>query len=298
MDTLQTLNEFLRELKKIRRYSDHTISSYTRDIRQYMYFTEKDAPSSPEILLTRPRLRAYFYHLAQEKRKTNTIRRKRAALQAFINYCLRKNRMSTNPLKNIGQPKKEHTLPKTIDEADTEKMARGTTDGKYSLRDTAILELFYGSGLRLDELHQLNIRDIKETGGTVKVTGKGQKQRIVPLTEYSIMCIKKYLNHERESCPKSAPLFSSARNTRLSKRQIQRIVKSVLQETTHSSAHSPHSLRHTFASQLLDRGADIRVVKELLGHSSLNTTQIYTHLSRKKLRDTFLQSHPRSGKKD
>ncbi|MGM0443119.1 MAG: tyrosine recombinase XerC [Fibrobacterota bacterium] len=292
---LQKLRDtFLRNLEKIRGASKHTVQAYSTDINQFLSHCEASNITG-EDCFSKAVLRSFLHHLHESGYAPRSIRRKRASLQAFIAALTARGYITTDHLAQLPMPRLPRDIPHTLDNHATQSLRKNHTDSG-SLRDSLIIELFYGSGIRLSELQGLNCEDVNTRNGTVLVMGKGRKERIIPTTDYSLKIYAAYLQERKSSNTPTGPLFLSKKGTRLSHRQIQRIVKKTLEDTTGSSEYSPHSLRHTYASQLLDNGADIRVVKELLGHSSLNTTQIYTHLSPKKLRDAYGQAHPRSGK--
>ncbi|ERP31772.1 tyrosine-type recombinase/integrase [Chitinivibrio alkaliphilus] len=298
MEIHRCLEEFLRSL---RHHSKHTRDAYKRDLESFIAEGKTLCPSSPphvQEILHRSVVRHVLHTLHTMGNSPATIRRKRAALQSFITFCLLRSYLSTDPLASLGSPKNaSRCLPGIIEERHTAALQHMKYSGPQARRNQALIELFYGSGLRLSELHRANIGDIEWEKGLIRVVGKGEKTRIVPTTPQSLSCLMTYLTQDRGTKCKDAPLFTSTGEKRLSRRQIERIVKKVLHHITDEDSHTPHTLRHTYASHLLDHGADIRVVKELLGHSSLDTTQIYTHLSKQRIAQAFHQAHPRSGKR-
>lgn len=240
-------------------------------------------------------MRGFLFDLSNQGIHPRSIARKLAALKSLSRYCIRQRIIAANPTKALATPKPDKPLPVFL----TKKQAAGLLDAKQygkdeNLRNRLIVELFYGSGIRLSELHALNSDSIDTRSESVRVLGKGRKERIVPVTKTVIALHDAGKRTSRMALGGEHPLFTGRDDLRLSKRQIQRIVEKELGAVSQQSKRSPHVLRHSFATHLMDGGADIRAVKELLGHASLNTTQIYTHVSREKLRTAYKQAHPRA----
>lgn len=289
------LSNFLNYLEKQRGYSLNTIISYKRDITEYLKFLEnKDLPITVNSALSKPSLREFIYHLATKNLAPRTVARKRASLLSISKYALKEQLIEVNAMKTIASPKLDKPIPSFYTEDQVNKIAETYPTDEKGLRDRAILELLYGSGIRLSELHSIILSDINENDRMIKVLGKGNKERIIPITEYSLELINRYLSFRDTKDPK-LPLFISRKGTAISKRQIERIVEKQLSTVSSAKKRSPHTLRHTFATHMLDNGADIRLVKELLGHSSLASTQIYTHVTKERLKEAYRQAHPRSG---
>jgi integrase/recombinase XerC len=303
MNTLQDhITSFLDFLLKEKGFSAHTIDAYKSDLAQFTAFIVQNFPEATfEGVMKKAVLRDFTYSIGEQKLKPRSIARKVAALKSFSKFCVRRHLLGVNPAKLLANPKLDKPLPAFL----TEKQAQDL-DGNFEAKETgtppaeacrnrAIVELFYGSGMRLSELFGLNAGTIDYKRASVRVLGKGKKERIVPVTGQAISAIREYLETRSPAAAYDSPLFTNEKGARLSRRQIERVVSTELSAVTQQKKKSPHVLRHSFATHLLDRGADIRAVKELLGHSSLSTTQIYTHLSKEHLLKVYRQAHPRSG---
>ena len=296
---------FLEYLQKEKRFSPHTIEAYRRDLAQFVSFINNTAaPDSLEAIMEKRILRAFMYSLGDQKLKPRSIARKVATLKSFSKYCVRRRYIPVNPAKLLYAPRLDRPLPAFLTVKQAEALTppgaalfhnAGATDAGalLHLRNTAIVELFYGSGVRLSELHSLNRNTIDFRAMTMRIVGKGKKERIVPLTAQAAALSQEYLRRKKDASA-DAPLFSNVKGQRLSRRHIERIVAAELSRVSQQKKRSPHVLRHSFATHLLDGGADIRAIKELLGHASLSTTQVYTHLSKEHLLNVYRQAHPRA----
>jgi integrase/recombinase XerC len=292
-------SDFERWIERERRLSPHTIAAYRRDLDEFDRFLQGwEASDDWEWdAVDRLAIRAWLGALDSIGRAPATISRKLSTLRVFLGFLHRTGRLADNPARLVGAGASPRRLPAFLSRAQVEAMFEAMpTDDVRSLRDRAILELLYSSGLRLSEIHGLDVADVDLGAGTVRVLGKGRKERIVPVGRQAVRAIRQYLAEDRPAgeCARGACLFSSRGGGRLSRRQIQRIVGRWLASATGGEPMSPHALRHTFATHLLDEGADLLAVKELLGHSSLSTTRIYTHTSRERLIETYRLAHPRA----
>jgi len=239
-------------------------------------------------------IRKYLSFLHRRNKKSS-IARKVSTLRSFYKYLVRERLVPSNPAKAVSTPKVEKPLPTTLTVDEAFRLMEAPVE-KRRLRDRAILELLYSSGIRVGELVGVNVNQLDEDLGIVKVMGKGRKERIVPVGLKAIEALKAYLQ-ERGDVGEEEPLFINSRGGRLTARSIGRLVKKYTKRSGIFRKVSPHSLRHTFATHLLDAGADIREIQEMLGHASLSTTQRYTHLSLGKLMEVYDKAHPRSFKK-
>ncbi len=291
-----TIQAFIDYLRKQRGYSEHTVAAYRRDLAQFVDFvsTETGKTALKEVL-TKAMLRAFIYSFREHGFKARTVARKVATMKSFSRYCVKNGILKVNPAKALSTPRLDKPLPSFITRKQADLIAEGTPSGETALRNRAVVELLYGSGIRLAEIYALNIETIDRKNRTVRVVGKGRKERVVPVTPDAISLIDRYIRCRSSAREIGSPLFVNKDGRRLSRRQIERIVGRELAAVSQLKQKSPHVLRHSFATHLLDAGADIRAVKELLGHSSLSTTQVYTHVSKEHLREVYNQAHPRAG---
>ncbi len=292
------ISEFVNYLQKERGYSEFTIDSYSRDLEQFRkYLPDKNIC---EISVTH--LKGFLDYLYNKEYSNNTLSRKLSCLRSFYKYLVREGSVKIDPLSRIPNPKKKKGLPDFLAEDQLKDALLKTgfsNKGEKvydlrSMRDITLLQLFYATGIRLRELVGLNIRDINFDSGTVKVSGKGGKDRIIPAGSICMESIKQYISLRKRSHSSNEPLFTGNRNNRINPRTVQRIVADRLNSIGEGIGVHPHLLRHSFATHLLDNGADLKAVQELLGHKNLSTTQIYTHVSIEKLTSAYDQAHPRA----
>ena len=297
---MQTLiDQFSRHLQIERNVSEHTRSAYLRDLAEFRLFLEERFKRSERSVLERVdkiTLRRYLALLHKKNRKS-TIARKLAALRTFFRYLVREGVMTSNPGELVATPRQEKYLPTTltVDEAYALLESMQGSDS-LSLRDRAILEILYSCGLRISELTGLDVGDVDFDQALVRVLGKGGKERIVPIGEHALKALHDYLT-DRTWPPENEPLFLNRFGNRLTSRSVQRHLKKHLLLAGMLKNATPHALRHSFATHLLDGGADLRAIQELLGHSSLSTTQKYTQVSVDHLTGVYDNAHPRSRKK-
>ncbi len=297
------VQHFLRHLADERQLSPHTIAGYRRDLSDLERFLT-DHLGTPQWEwsgIDRSACRAFLGWARGRGLARRTIARKLSATRTFFRFLVREGGLPADPSRGLRAPRGERELPehlprRGIDElfgVATERASLNTLEGT---RDLAILELLYGSGLRLSELHGVDLPAIDLLGGQIRVRGKGGKDRIVPLTRAAGQALRRYLLRRQETPapPESGPLLVQREGRRLSRRSIQRAVGALLEAAGARPGVSVHSLRHSFATHLLDGGADLMAVKELLGHASLSTTRIYTHTSRDRLQRVYRDAHPRS----
>ncbi len=294
MKLTRSIEKFCQYLELQRGYSIHTVTNYRRDLLQFYEFSHEEWGSTITELMKKEPIRVFLYALTDEGMKPRTVARKRASLLSLSKYLLRNGEIETNPLMTIVSPKADKPIPVMISETQATELTTTIPKSEKEIRNRMIVEILYGSGIRLAELHGMDVGDINYAESTIKVLGKGNKERIVPITAYALKLCRAYGDIQK-SYSYNSPLILNDSAERLSRRQIQRVVESELGLVSEAKKRSPHTLRHSFATHILDSGADIRVVKELLGHASLSSTQIYTHVTKEKLRDAFRQAHPRSG---
>ncbi|HMA65578.1 MAG: tyrosine-type recombinase/integrase [Fibrobacterota bacterium] len=294
-----TIERFLEYLKKEKNFSDHSIKAYTIDLQQLTdYCIEKKIGTDVVSVMKKPVLRGFIMSLSADHKKPRSIARKIACLKSFAKYCVKQKILTVNTAKVIASPKLDKPLPVFLTKNQAEHLQPKAENTLESTRNDAIIEFFYGCGIRLSELQGLNLNDVNTRNLTIRVFGKGRKERIVPITKDAIIAMERYRSHCRTIDITNPPLFINTEGGRLSGRQISRVVSKRLSEVSQQKKRSPHVLRHSFATHLLDEGADIRAVKELLGHSSLSTTQIYTHISKEHLTKVYKQAHPRAVRTD
>jgi integrase/recombinase XerC len=292
----RSIEEFLAYLRHERNASFHTISSYGRDLGQLeAYLIEKKADwrSADNVVL-----RGFLGSLYEKKRKKSTIGRKLAAMRSFYDYCLKRKWIEKNPAKVLARPRQDKNVPTFLSEDEmAEFLDLPSSDKPLDLRDRAALELLYASGIRVGELVAVDLEDVGFGERLVRVKGKGKKERLVLFGKKAEAGLRAYLRARpdilKDRLGQNA-LFLNYKGERLTSRSVERIVGKYIRRTAVKRRISPHSLRHSFASHLLSRGADLRVIQELLGHASLATTQKYTHLDLKQLLDVYKKSHPRS----
>jgi tyrosine recombinase XerC len=296
------LKRFVLHLGLERNLSDHTITAYENDLEQFMKFLriQLGCRKINVRAIDKLSIRHFLSHMKARGSKGTTLRRKLAAIRCFMNYlCIRED-LEANPAAAIRMPHKEKPLPSFLDESEVQKVMEAPgRNGFCGLRDRAILEVFYSTGIRLSELHGLDLSDMDLYGEAIKVRGKGRKERIVPLGRVAVGAVKaclqeRYRHLRRVDRVGEVALFVNRYGRRLSRRGIQRLVRQYLEKVCTLRQMSPHVLRHSFATHMLDRGADLRAVQELLGHSSLSSTQVYTHVTTEKLKRVYDQAHPRA----
>ena len=288
------VEDFLGFLSTEKGASDHTVKNYAIDLREFMKFLDgKDLKE-----LTYLDIRALLAFLKTREYSKSSIARKLACLRSFFKYLVRENILTQNPASGIATPKKEKKLPSFLNLDEVTKLLDAPSKKDWEeKRDKAILEMLYSSGLRVSELVGLNHDDCDLFGALLRVRGKGKKERIVPVGQVALNCLKSYLD---EKPPKELqhsikkPLFVSRLGGRLTDRSIRRMILKYVKRIGLGKEISPHTLRHSFATHMLDRGADLRSVQELLGHANLSTTQIYTHVTTQRLKDAYAVAHPRA----
>jgi integrase/recombinase XerC len=288
-------------LKEQKGYSAHTIRNYQSDLAQFARFLtagNADGTQSPSV--DPPRIREYLGHLHRSNRRA-TIARKLSAIRSFFRFLEKRNPAGGNPAGEVATPKLEKPIPNYLPVDDVFRMLqRADRETPLGIRNLAILEMLYSSGFRVSELEALNLESVDFEQRLVRVMGKGRKERIVPIGRRALQAVREYLDasqrlrRKMELLSGGSPLFINQRGGRLTARSIGRIIKRYALESGLPSDISPHSMRHTFATHMLDGGADLRSVQELLGHASLSTTQKYTHVSLDRLTEVYDKAHPRS----
>lgn len=294
----QLLDKYLFYLKTERNYSPYTISAYGSDLNQFYQFLEQNYHLSLNQI-NRSILRSFLGFLKNSGYNARSINRKIACIRSFFKYLAKLNAIELNPTASLFSLKTEKRLPPNLSyQTILAALELPDRDTFIGVRDKAMLELFYGTGIRLAELGNLNIDDVDFVNALIRVQGKGLKERLVPLGRVAGNSLKKYLDERlqivRQSATDVKAVFLNRFGQRLSHRGIQKRVEKYLLLVTQPGKTNPHIFRHSFATHLLDEGADLLAVKELLGHSSLTSTQIYTHVSAEHLKKIYRQAHPRA----
>jgi len=276
--------------------SDHTVTAYQSDLGQFFRFAALELDQEPEVLtvdlIDVYIVRSFLGVLAEHGLSRKSMARKLATLRSFFKFLCRENILQINPVQRVASPKLGRKLPHFLYLDQVETLLRAPDSANLlGARDQVIIELLYGSGLRVSELVGLNRENIDISSKLIRVLGKGNKERVVPVTNYAILAIELYLGM-RVDYDKS--LLLNYQGTRLSDRSVRRILDKLVAKMSLEQHVNPHMLRHSFATHLLDGGADLRSVQELLGHEKLSSTQIYTHLTRERLKEVYDQSHPRA----
>ncbi|MBN1595173.1 tyrosine recombinase XerC [candidate division FCPU426 bacterium] len=283
------LEEFLAYMKQVRNASPHTLKAYGRDLRDFREFAGKAFPRG----VTYRTLRAYLAQLGGRRCARTSIARRLACLRSFYRFLRRAGFVQGNPAAGISTPKGEHRLPRFLDQEGMQALLQAPdTRTRLGRRDSAILEVFYSTGMRLSELTGLRPEAVDFASGLIRVLGKRRKERILPLGHPAQKALQGYL-HDHPPRAGSA-VFRNTRGGNLTPRSVERVVDKYIRQVGAKQGLSPHSLRHSFATHLLDNGADLRAVQELLGHAHLGTTQIYTHVTAEKLKAAYRKAHPRA----
>ncbi len=293
----QLIDSFIDYLGQERGLASNTLDSYSRDLRQYGLYLEQAGSNAPEKA-SRATVLAYLMDLQKQGKATATIARRLAALRAFYQYLLREQRVQQDPTANLESPRLERRLPKVLTVKEVEQLLKQPrTDTAAGLRDRAMLELLYASGMRVSELIALELADINLDLGYIRCEGKGSRERVVPVGSISIESLREYLRHGRGELSPGAEersLFLNHHGRRLTRQGFWKIVKKHARDARVSKEITPHTLRHSFATHLLENGADLRSVQEMLGHADISTTQIYTHVTKGRLKEVYARAHPRA----
>ncbi len=307
------VQEFLVYITKERDLSSNTIAAYKRDLRSFCtYLVEIRRISQPDWnAIDRSEMRGWLAFMTRQGLAKRSIARSLSAVRSFYRWMHRDERVEVNPARAVGSPKLPRSLPHYLDQPQLQTLfelaeTRAHSGDFTDVRNFAMLELFYSSGLRLSELRGIDLNDLDIVSQQVKVRGKGRKERIVPLGDHAQLALRNYLStrdrllsqlKDRDSSSgrsSRGAVFLSKRGTRMSARAIQHAMVKLIDAVAEGGDLSTHSLRHTFATHMVDGGADLRAVQELLGHASISTTQIYTHTSVERLRKVYRQAHPRA----
>ncbi|MFH1074485.1 MAG: tyrosine recombinase XerC [Candidatus Firestonebacteria bacterium] len=285
----QLIDRFLEHLKAEKNFSKNTIVNYTVDLKQFFEFCREKEDIKK---ITGINIREFVVELTLKKYGKASIERKLATLKSFFFYLKKENIVKIDPTENVSFPKKDKKLPRFLEALEMNRFLDSIKgDKEEDFRDRAILEMLYSTGIRVSELTGLNMQSVDLTNRLVRVYGKGSKERIVPIGDKAKEALSAYLSKKAVD---SEELFLNHKKKRLDTRTVRHILDKWSKSSKLGKHISPHSIRHSFATHLLDAGADLRSVQELLGHASLSTTQIYTHVTREKLKSVYDKAHPRA----
>lgn len=286
------IEAFLNTLESEKNVSPNTLRGYRVDLEQLAAFF----PKTEAAAFTHENLRRFLSHLTEQKIRKSSISRKLSAIRSFFLYLHRQDIITANPSRLLATPRQEKRLPKVLTVDDAIRLMKSPDTGKADfLRDRAILETLYSSGIRVSELIGMNHEDISRTDRLIRIRGKGRKERIVPIGQTALDAIDAWCALKTTTMREGA-IFTNPSGKRLTVRTVQRIVENYRKKLGLSQTASPHTLRHSYATHLLESGADLRSIQELLGHASLSTTQRYTHLNLDSLMDAYDKAHPRAKK--
>ncbi|MBF0331109.1 MAG: tyrosine recombinase XerC [Candidatus Omnitrophica bacterium] len=282
------IQAFLNKLSVEKNYSDHTLLNYRLDLEEFFKFHGSEDVKGVDY----PALRRFLAQLRSLDRKPRSVARKLSSLRSFFKYLQREGVVEKNPAALVQSPKLDKSLPHFLSEEDAIRLVESPEDDRLSnLRDKAIFETLYSTGIRVSELVGLSLQDVDLISNIIKVFGKGKKERIMPIGDKACTAIQTYLD-ARDN--KSEAIFLNRSGTRLSTRSIRNVINKHITKEAFAQKVHPHMFRHSFATHMLDRGADLRSVQELLGHVNLSTTQIYTHLTTDRLKKVYEKAHPRA----
>jgi len=285
------INEFTEYLIIDKKYSENTIKAYNNDLKKFKNFIKNKTINN----IDEKSIKDYIKYLNKENNDTKTISHNISTLRSFYKFLLIEKKVNKNPMEYIELPKTKKTLPKTLSIEEIDKLLNINLTDAFSFRNKAMLELMYSSGLRVSELINVKIHDIDTSNCIIRIMGKGSKERIVPLGDYAIRYVELYLKEYREKLIKrelNDYLFLNNHGNKMTRQGFFKILKQIAKEKNIKTEFSPHTLRHSFATHLLNGGADLRSIQEMLGHSDISTTQIYTHVSKEKIKENYNNFHP------
>ena len=297
---LDYINKYLTHIEHDRNFSAQTLRAYRNDLHQYLSFLNAERCSGFGDV-TRLLLRKFLAFQKKQAYSKTTIARKFVSIRSFYKFLCREGVLEFNPVESIRTPKLNRNLPEFMSINDTETLLNmPDLNTLLGIRDSAIMETLYSTGMRVSELAGIDVSDIDFPGGVVKVKGKGKKERLLPIGNHALNAIQAYMDKRNSDSSlrvisrNSKALFLNNRGGRLTERSVARMLEKYVKKAGMSLKISPHTFRHSFATHLLDRGADLRSVQELLGHANLSTTQIYTHITTERLKEVYNKAHPRA----
>ncbi|ADU30049.1 site-specific tyrosine recombinase XerD [Evansella cellulosilytica] len=294
----QELREFLHYLIVERGLSKNTTEAYNRDLTAYIQYIESHENKKDVNEINRPAIMQYLYFLKDNGRAPTTITRNISSIRAFHQFLLRERLSSSDPTIHISRPKQEKKLPKILSTTEVEALISASVKNPaLNIRNKAMLEVLYATGIRVSELCQLSLSDLHLDMGFIRCIGKGNKERIIPIGNVATKALETYLQKSRPTLLKKQAhsiLFVNHHGNKMSRQGFWKIIKLLAKEANIKKELTPHTLRHSFATHLLENGADLRAVQEMLGHVDISTTQIYTHITKTRMKDVYSRYHPRA----
>jgi integrase/recombinase XerD len=303
MDQGQSMHErvedFLSYIAVERGYSDNTLAAYRNDLSQFLLYLGGRSDVDGWATVSQDVIIDYVLILRERAYSSATVARKVAAIKSFFHFLVAESDIRVDPTAALDAPRVKKRLPRPMSQGDVDKLLAepGLTKGPKGLRDTALIEMLYATGMRVSEIVALNVDDVNIASASVRCFGKGGKERVIPIYDQAVSAIRAYVDEGRMAYLRDRQekaLFLNARGTRLTRQGLWLIIKEYVEAAGIEVQVTPHTLRHSFATHLLDGGVGLREVQQLLGHSNVSTTQIYTHVSTTRLRDAYDQSHPRA----
>lgn len=292
------IDEFLAYLSAERGLALNTLESYGRDLKQFIAFLDRADPPAALEAATTAAVIGYLRQLQDEGKAPATVARRLAAIKAFYQFLVRERRLDRDPTAHLATPKLQKRLPRVLSVREVESLLRQPDPTASSgLRDHAMLEILYATGIRVSELVSLDVEHVNLDMGFLRCTGKGSKERVIPIGSLAIQSCREYLKSGRNRLlrdPAEVGLFLNHHGRRLTRQGFWKILKKYSRQAHITADITPHTLRHSFATHLLENGADLRSVQEMLGHADISTTQIYTHVTRGRLKEVYARTHPRA----
>ncbi len=290
---LDHIEDFITYLRIDKKYSENTIESYTRDLMHYYNYNKEKKKNLHQI--KKKDIKEYLAFLSEQHLDSRSISRNISCIRSFYKFLLIEKYIDTNPSELLELPKRKKTLPKVLSLEEIDRLLSFPLNDSFSYRNKAMIELMYATGLRVSELVHLQLHDVDLLSATVRTIGKGSKERIIPIGEIALYYLKQYIVDYRSSLLKGKntdALFLNNHGTEMTRQGFFKVLKKLAKEQDVKTPFSPHTLRHSFATHLLNNGADLRSIQELLGHSDISTTQIYTHISSERLKENYKDFHP------
>ncbi len=291
------LEQFSHYLTVEKGLARNTVDSYRRDLNIFFAFLESRGITSPSKV-NRDLITSYLLGLKEAGRASSTISRNVASIRSFFTFLVQEDLLEENPSQLVKAPPIEKKLPRVLTTKEVDRLLQQPrSDGQAGQRDKAMLELLYASGIRVTELVSLNLTDFSPEAGFLRCRGKGMKERIVPIGSVAVKCVREYIGSSRQKMLKrreEKALFLNHHGRRLTRQGFWKILKKYVRQSQLNGEVTPHTLRHSFATHLIENGADLRSVQEMLGHSDISTTQIYTQITRRKIREVYDKTHPRA----